>query len=1011
MASLPVLKMDHNQSEEQEAVSIEDIITSTINLYTKYPPTDPKLKLNKIMGPKSCIYTWNSPSLDDTQAHLILDLPIHNIVLPTLLYHQTLIRILNVRWSGLYLQQVTSFLSATIKKQQQQQMVGESVEAWIKSTKYTQGVMDHQQQQPSARTPIKPEKLVDCPGNFLIWRSSSSTEDPPNKKFKPISIEDISSNLPPILFKALADLYYAHLVFKALATLFDIHHLDTPKNIQDLLHRSKSNLDSSWNKLKQKFIDSNERFYKHTKTNDPESLKLISFQVPFMDIKEAQSKSEKIQELAFVEAQRRFSLPKYRPTHGSACIFSEPPAASSSPVTHQDQQLIREAESVKLAQERSSIESIRLDQQSDNVQQSRLESSTIDVTEPIENETESSKPMPSIPIEQGVEQDIPVFPITIPSSSNLDSGPAQSDSSQIPSSSTSISRIPSGDLQNGLVPAQSSVPQSQLTHDDQVQPDPQTTRNQLDSIPSTNDPLSHNRVPLAFSPQQLQQLHHQQQQAQLQLQQQQYQQQVELQRQQQKLQTQIQRQKLHLYTLQQQKQNQEQQEMKDRYQIQQQCGSESMLIGEPSRRSSLADTAISNGTMTTRPSSSHTNAPLTELQLQAKHSSELALFEQQYFRGIQAIEADFNQYMNHQTDINQRNLALQSREFQLNSGKQRYHQFMVNTVNRHRLEVHHNRLRLSQFIETNSSLTHNNNHHHHYLQSSGSSVHQQDQMNASQNTPTQQPISVGCTNTNEEEEEIEVLSTPNDCGLKRARSRTENPLSQHQHPSSSSSLIRRDQQQQLHKHSTPPHKRARTEELTKLLEVGRTLHIDWNSNNDLSPSTPSSTIAPPPSITPLPSPGQREPSVHVTPHNQPSNPTSNESVNENDNNGKGIDNEDLDLRNCLDSSSRSSSSTLKSTTSTIPSPRIVSSYLDIHRSDPIASRREDQSSSPSVSSSKDNLIPRSSINKLAPNQRPFFPKTLLLSFLDSLLLSSASAFQLYYISHLTTIIMLIPTTI
>ncbi|KAH9462051.1 hypothetical protein Pst134EB_005968 [Puccinia striiformis f. sp. tritici] len=82
MASLPVLKMDHNQSEEQEAVSIEDIITSTINLYTKYPPTDPKLKLNKIMGPKSCIYTWNSPSLDDTQAHLILDLPIHNIVLP-----------------------------------------------------------------------------------------------------------------------------------------------------------------------------------------------------------------------------------------------------------------------------------------------------------------------------------------------------------------------------------------------------------------------------------------------------------------------------------------------------------------------------------------------------------------------------------------------------------------------------------------------------------------------------------------------------------------------------------------------------------------------------------------------------------------------------------------------------------------------------------------------------------------------------------------------------------------
>ncbi|KAI9624542.1 hypothetical protein H4Q26_016771 [Puccinia striiformis f. sp. tritici PST-130] len=175
----------------------------------------------------------------------------------------------------------------------------------------------------------------------------------------------------------------------------------------------------------------------------------------------------------------------------------------------------------------------------------------------------------------------------------------------------------------------------------------------------------------------------------------------------------------------------------------------------------------------------------------------------------------------------------------------------------------------------------------------------------------------GCTNTNEEEEEIEVLSTPNDCGLKRARSRTENPLSQHQHPSSSSSLIRRDQQQQLHKHSTPPHKRARTEELTKLLEVGRTLHIDWNSNNDLSPSTPSSTIPIPPSITQLASSHQHEPAINVSP-----NPTINESVNKDDHNGAGIDNEDLDLRNLVDSSSRSSSSTLKSTTSTIPSPRI-----------------------------------------------------------------------------------------
>ncbi|KAI9621275.1 hypothetical protein H4Q26_015773 [Puccinia striiformis f. sp. tritici PST-130] len=523
MASLPVLKMDHNQSEEQEAVSIEDIITSTINLYTKYPPTDPKLKLNKIMGPKSCIYTWNSPSLDDTQAHLILDLPIHNIVLPVPKHKHTS-KLLLTPLKKLKLSNLFRKFSFFKKNNHILLLVSTSFLIGIIAIKYSNylvvtpdnnHIMDHQQQQPSAK------KLADCPGNFLIWRSSSSTEDPPNKKFNPISIEDISSNLPPILFKALADLYYAHLVFKALAILFDIHHLDTPKNIQDLLHRSKSNLDSSWNKLKQKFIDSNERFYKHTKTNDPESLKLISFQVPFMDIKEAQSKSEKIQELAFVEAQRRFSLPKYRPTHGSACIFSEPPAASSSPVTHQDQQLIREAESVKLAQERSSIESIRLDQQSDNVQQSRLESSTIDglnLSKTRLNHQNLCHPSPS----NRSRTRYPRLPYHHSFVFELGFRSRSIGFKSIPSSSTSISRIPSGDLQNGLVPAQSS--------------------------------------------------------AQLQLQQQQYQQQVELQRQQQKLQTQIQRQKFTSLYLQQQKQNQEQQEMKDRYQIQQQCGSESMLM-------------------------------------------------------------------------------------------------------------------------------------------------------------------------------------------------------------------------------------------------------------------------------------------------------------------------------------------------------------------------------------------------------------------------------------------------
>ncbi|WAR52952.1 hypothetical protein PtB15_2B380 [Puccinia triticina] len=84
--------------------------------------------------------------------------------------------------------------------------------------------------------------------------------------------------------------------------------------------------------------------------------------------------------------------------------------------------------------------------------------------------------------------------------------------------------------------------------------------------------------------------------------------------------------------------------------------------------------------------------PLTELQLQARHSQELAALEQQYFRCVNQVEGQFNEYIRAQPDPLLRIRAAQLREQKLVDGKARYDQFMINTVARHRAEVQLNRL-------------------------------------------------------------------------------------------------------------------------------------------------------------------------------------------------------------------------------------------------------------------------------------------------------------------------------
>ncbi|KAG0139601.1 hypothetical protein CROQUDRAFT_111549 [Cronartium quercuum f. sp. fusiforme G11] len=81
------LKPELNQTTrpKQDGLSVESIIHSTLLLYARYPPTDPRLGFNEIFGPKSCLYTWEQSitgQLTDTEAEMILAEPLNQIVLP-----------------------------------------------------------------------------------------------------------------------------------------------------------------------------------------------------------------------------------------------------------------------------------------------------------------------------------------------------------------------------------------------------------------------------------------------------------------------------------------------------------------------------------------------------------------------------------------------------------------------------------------------------------------------------------------------------------------------------------------------------------------------------------------------------------------------------------------------------------------------------------------------------------------------------------------------------------------
>lgn len=66
-------------------VSIEQLVSTASALYSRFPPSDSRLGLTDIMGPKSCVFTWDasvSGDLDDAAAARIVEGPVKDVVLP-----------------------------------------------------------------------------------------------------------------------------------------------------------------------------------------------------------------------------------------------------------------------------------------------------------------------------------------------------------------------------------------------------------------------------------------------------------------------------------------------------------------------------------------------------------------------------------------------------------------------------------------------------------------------------------------------------------------------------------------------------------------------------------------------------------------------------------------------------------------------------------------------------------------------------------------------------------------
>ena len=70
---------------EPPKISIEQLVSTASSLYSRFPPTDPRVGVAEIMGKKSCVYTWALSAkgeLSDQEAEAIVSGPMDRIVLP-----------------------------------------------------------------------------------------------------------------------------------------------------------------------------------------------------------------------------------------------------------------------------------------------------------------------------------------------------------------------------------------------------------------------------------------------------------------------------------------------------------------------------------------------------------------------------------------------------------------------------------------------------------------------------------------------------------------------------------------------------------------------------------------------------------------------------------------------------------------------------------------------------------------------------------------------------------------
>lgn len=151
------------------------------------------------------------------------------------------------------------------------------------------------------------EALVEAPGiqgNLLIWNEDSETTRGLRRRI--ISAADILE-LPPILSQELSSRFLAFLATSSMIQLFRAHQLSIPDKLARQCHQLKQTIESIWGKCREDFLDSRSKFLVSKRNHSKPDPSIRIFVVPFANLMQVQARIACLKQKAILKAQRQFN--------------------------------------------------------------------------------------------------------------------------------------------------------------------------------------------------------------------------------------------------------------------------------------------------------------------------------------------------------------------------------------------------------------------------------------------------------------------------------------------------------------------------------------------------------------------------------------------------------------------------------------------------------------------------------------------------------------------------------